>query len=356
MIPWKRIVFAAALVGAVMWGGTARAEKGVIVIGVHFKTGSGLSAAEFVDMTNSMINMIAGEAGEKVRYAKFSSRDEILQAYLKGQVDGALLYAEEIVDLAAAGGKFEPFATYTVNHERKSASCFWFPKASPVEKVGEVRGNTIISNAYPKVNLLLMRDYLQRNGVDKPLWQVFKTFTVVPSGNSALMAIAMNRADLTFDTGDWETGLKIMSPSTAAKVARGFCTDAVYARGAVILNPKTVSKDRIGALRSVLSNSQALLKEYAKKDPGILQVKQYMKMARADFVPADSDEFETYLALYRKAKKNGWLMEAEFIHETMEKAAVGTPVQIQPSFKLCKTMCGGARATVACIEKCETGK
>lgn len=352
MVSWKRTVFAAVFAGILIAGGGARAGEKEIVIGVHFKTGSGMSASEFVDMANSAINMVATEAGEKVRYEKFPSREDIIKAYLKGKVDGALLFAEEIVDLVNAGGKFEPFATYTVNQRRMTSNCFWYPKSAPITSASEIVGKTIVSNEFSKTSLLLLRDHLQRNGVDKPLWQVFKTFTTVPSGNSVLMAIAMNRGDLTFDTVDWDIGLKIMSPATAAKLGHGLCTDQVYARGAVIVNPKTVSKERIEALRAVLNRSDEMFKEYAKKDNGILQIRQYMKMAKAQFVPGRTDEFETYLALYRKAKKNGWLREAEFIHDTMDKAPVGTAVEVKPTYELCRSMCGGAKATIACYEKC----
>jgi len=92
------------------------------------------------------------------------------------------------------------------------------------------------------------------------------------------------------------------------------------------------------------------LEAHAKNHPQLRAPIEYTKMIKMKFVPAAPNEFDYELALYKKAKKLGWVDEAKYLSEQLKKAAPGKPVAVKPDMKYCKKKCGAAAAS--CVMSC----
>ena len=75
-------------------------------------------------------------------------------------------------------------------------------------------------------------------------------------------------------------------------------------------------------------------------------------MVKGKIIMADPDEYDVELELIDKAKKNGWLKEAQFIENTMKEAVIGKPVEIKPDYATCSEWCTGAEDEMACLDEC----
>jgi hypothetical protein len=333
-------------------GGPASANKKEYVFGMpNLSAMWGMSATQNYDVWNAVFKHANDESGDSWSMKQFSSVDEVVDAFCTGKVAATAVFPGIAVELIDHCGKIAPWVTFVVGKRRKTSYCFFYPKTNVVKDFSEIRSKTIIVG-YEPLDLIRLREFLYTNGIDEPLWKVFKAFIKVPNVNSTLMAAAMGKADLMFNDEDSELEMKIMNPAIAAKMAHSFCTEPVYARAIIAINPRSMPPDEIERYRGVAKRFIAKMGEYAKTDPGIQQLRQIMNMVKAKFIPADAGELDIEANLYLKAKKNGWLEEAKFIQETMNKAPLGTPVEIRPTYNMCNKACKSVKDKMKCIDGC----
>ncbi len=323
-----------------------------IVIGVNFSSSSGKSASDWNEMANSLLSMTMEETGVKAVFKKYENNAAILEAIKKGTIDGANLAVPQMVDLHKSGIQIYPWATYSIGKNRKSNYCFWHAKNAPIHNISDVVGKSIIKDTFMPIDLLEIRELLFRNGIDKPLWQVFKSFTIVPNMNSAFMAVMVGKADIAWEGDDWKILLKILNPSISSNLTYEICLDHDYGRGMFFFNKKKISKETFDKLKEALGKVDKLIAVYAKKDTGVLQLKQYMSMAKVKIVSADENELDGELQIYNKAKTNGWLQEAEYVSNKVRSAPKGTAVSAKPDYEYCRKICSKETNVVKCVEKC----
>ena len=292
--------------------------------------------------------------GREIRLEKFPTVDSVRQAFIRGKIDITILWPEEIIEVTKAGGKIFPWAAYTVDGKRKRAECLWQAKGAALKNISEITGKTLVGGEYELnvFHLISLREYLSQNGMDKPLWHVFKSFTVVPGNNSAFMSVAMGKFDFMWTNEDNKISLKIMNPTVASKLTFKFCTEKKFGRGILVFNKKKLTKAEMDFMRGYLKDADAKMAAHAKTDTAMQQVRTYIKMAKAKIVPANDDENAGERELFKKARANGWLTEAEFIYAKLAKATPGEPVVVKPDYTFCKKACPTKKDKEKCIVKC----
>jgi ABC-type phosphate/phosphonate transport system substrate-binding protein len=338
-------------------GGRIKAEtkKREYLLGAHFSSSYGISATDQYDMANTVAKITGGE-GFPTRIEKYSSSEEVVKAFLGNRIDGAYVGPNEVAEIIDNGGRIHPWINYTVNKKERSSLCFFYRKGSTIKEVADLHGLNIVQDTFWVISLIRMREYLAGMGIDRPLWQVFGSFTRSPNQNSSYMAVAMGKADITWDYQESVYNMRIMNPAVESKMDRRFCTEAVVSHDGIVLNENTLSPQVLDALDERLKTFLPSFSEYAKGNPAIEQLLTYWKMTKKKIVLASPDEYTPDLELYKKAKANGWQKEALYIYDVMSKATPGTPVKIKPSYSVCKGVCRNGKDEAKCVDACMIGK
>lgn len=334
-------------------GAAGRSEY---VFGVHFDSGAGISSAQYTDIGDIMLRIALKDYGYKWRIQRYASNEEIVDAFIKNQIDGAQLYPDQIVDMLTRGGHVHPLATYTIADKRMRSFCLWQARTNPISSSSQIVGSTILLDIWTPMSLVRLRNILLRQGIDQPLWMVFSSFTKIPGQNSAYMAVAMGKADFLIDSDDFDTLVKLLNPGVAGKMTHKFCSEPIQARAAIVLNDRTVPQKTINDFTTTVKNFTDNFDAVTKKDPQFRTLRTYAKMAKLKFVVAAPDEFKNEYDLYRSAKAKGWIKEADYILSIMKNEPPGKAVQIRPTFKMCKDGCAKNKKFTECVDRCMTGK
>lgn len=322
-------------------------------IGLHFESRGGVGSAQTLDFANSIINVAVKDYGYTVKIVNYPSDYAVMEAFVRNRIEGALIWSEMAADTIVRGAEFYPWASFTIGNKPKASACLWQLKSNPIKKPEDIIGKTYLSENYAPMKMVGLREILLSQGIDKPLWKVFKSFTKVPGNNSAFMAVAMGKADFTMEFDDNGYYLKVLSPGVGSKLRHTFCTEAVYSRGTILFNKKKVSRESFAGLSATLKDFlENKYEPYMKSKPEMQSLAAFLKMSTMKFVQATPDTFKAELALYNKAKARKWLDEAEFMNETMEKAPMGQSVEIKPTFVLCKNLCKSAGVKLECVDHC----
>lgn len=331
----------------------ARAGKGdEKVIGIYLESIGGRSSSGDFDVLQGVVKAI-NSYGYNLKARKFSSHEEVKNAFIAKQIDAAALWPGHVVEIMASGRKLHPSLTYIHGNKEKVSYCLWHKKGQGGKDISAVNGKKLIIVESSPFVLIQLRDFLASKGVDKPLWRVFGALIYSKSMNSAYMALAAGEADFLWDNSDGDYFMKMLNPNVSAQLTHDFCSETTFARGAIIV----IDESRSGAefcnqfdtdMKTMMKNS----KQHADKDPGLKALIQYLKLTKTKIVLAKPDEYETEYKLYLKAKNNGWLDEAKFIYEKMKGAHPGTAVEIKMDYKTCRTMCAGKKNEVKCVSDC----
>lgn len=322
------------------------------VFGMHFESNAGMGSAQIFDIANAFFKVAAGEFGYQWSLRKYPSFDETSEAFLKGEIDAAFLWPSDVAQILEGGGAIYPWATFTFAGRRRAAYCLWQRVEDATDSLADIRGKTLLRHDYDYFNIIELRDYLAGNGMDEPLWKTFGSIIIVPSMNSAFMALAMGKADYYWTSDDNDVLLKFIVPGLAGKVKHNFCTDRVFARGIVAFNRKTVAAADREKYSKSLVDAINNFDRYAEKHPALKSVKQYMKAAKMQLAPAGENEYDYELKLYSRAEKNGWLKEAEYVIGKAKAAGPGKAADLAPDYSMCKEFCGGSGNLVRCVDDC----
>jgi len=351
----KTLIGLAAAFVLLMVRPCAAAQDGSTIrvrMGIHFVSSMGQSSAQVFDMAKGITNAIKDNYGLDLQLKTYSSGPEIKEAFLRNEIDAAAFWPGEAVEIMERGGSVHPWSTFHVKKSKKSPFCLWQRKNENPQGISAVAGKRLINTEYSVDWLLFLREFLYRNGIDKPLWRVFSSFTSVSGSNSAFMAVAAGDADFFWTYKDNEVILKLVSSNMANQVSHDFCSDSVYARATIVFNGKTLSKDDLIKSDKALVNFIRDINELAKTNMGIKTLKQYMGLVQSRIVPARPDEFDYEVKLFKESRKRGWMAEAEFIVEQMDKAPKGKPVEIKTDYKTCRALCAGDKDEVKCVSDC----
>lgn len=332
----------------------AELGKKELVLGTIFTSGGGKSSSEFFSLFDSLIDAFNENFPEemKLKMKKYPVGDGMTDAFLKNEIDMGVFFSDQIMNIYSQGGAFYPVTTYTVDDRIKSSLCMWHKNDANVKSPKDLIGKTLIGANFNVFNLLLMRDFLYKTGIDQPMWKVFKSFTIVPSTNSATIALTVDEADLYFATDDGDLFYKALNPNIDSKIKHQFCTDRIFARGTVVLNKNTVTHEEYIHFRNSMKKFISNMKQYSKDYPTIKAGTEYMKLAKGKMIIADENEFEYEMSLYESAKKNHWLEEAEFIASNLNQNSMGKPVKVTADYNMCKQRCDKEKDFRTCLENC----
>lgn len=346
-------ILIAAAVGAFCARPANAAKKNAFVFGIHFMSGGGgVGSAQMFDMANTLLNYTQKEVGDTWKLEKFSTEEEVNNAFLKGKLDAIMTYPSIAVELADRGAVFHPWATYKPTGRNKRALCLWHAKTENYSKARSFEGKNLMLDVFWPLWVLSLRDYLSSEGLDMPLWEIFNSITFSPNQSSAYISVAMGKADFFWNSDDADIILKMTNPEALKKLAHTACTDRVYARPSVILNGKTMKAADIKRYRDALGrfvqNNDAL----SRTNPDIKRVTQMLKILKTKLTVAGEDEFSREFELLKKAKKNGWMEEAKIIEAQTKNLKPGVPVKVKPPYGFCKKRCAKDKDKVKCAEKC----
>ncbi|HPI75646.1 MAG TPA: PhnD/SsuA/transferrin family substrate-binding protein, partial [bacterium] len=319
-------------------------------MGFHFSSVGGKSSSFYYEIATTVAELAVAETGFKVEIKRFPSNEAVTEAFKANKIDGGLLDNGAIMEIIESGGEVYPWATYVIGKDRKNKLCVWNRKKETLMSLADLEGKSLLWGATGYFGYLEFRDHLASKGIDKPLWKVFKSFTVAPNPNTTFMMLAKGDGDIAWSGIEADSILKVFQPDVRSQLSYGFCTEAVHNRGMIAINPKTVKKEHLAKATPILKESIMKLDKHAKTHPQLRAPIEYTKMIKMKFIPASADEYAYELALYKKAKKLGWVDEAKYLSEQLQKASPGKPVTVKPDMKYCKKKCGAAGAS--CVMSC----
>lgn len=320
--------------------------------GAYFTSSGGQSSSQAYDFVQALLKLTEEQFGYKTSIERYSSLEDVKDALMKGEIDGGLLWSTQLVEMADAGYEFYPWGTYVIGKKRRASYCLWHRKSDPITKPSEIQDAIYMSSDYSVFNLIQLREYLAQNGIDKPLWSVFKQFKRVPSANSAYLALAMGEADFFWTNDDGDAFLKLLNASVASQLEHRLCTEPIYARAVIALSKKRYSEAQFKEMSENLDYVMNHMTDYEKTYPTLKALNSYLRVAKMKFITAKPNELDTEINLYKKAKKNGWLMETEFIVKKWKEQPSGQPVAIGPDFDFCRLKCDASKEKMACIDSC----
>lgn len=333
---------------------SAASKDRVFTFGVHISSVGGLSSAELFELIQKICDLMGSEYGVKVKPVKFSTEEEFVDAFVQNKIDVGSLFPAQIARAIDESKGVYPLATYRIGKTDRISQCLWRSKDLKMKSIEDVRGKTVIRqdlDPYPYVQL---RDYLYSKGIDQPLWKVFGGFITVPSSNSAFMAIAIGEGDFHWAPNELKVPMKMFLPNVMPNVLDDYCTAEKFGRPIVSMNKATVTEEEFNQFKSAMKQFVANLDKYAAADPYFKMLQQYMKLGDVHVVSGAMDMISEDVALYNKAKKNGWLKEADFLIDNLKNAPSGTKVEIKMDFKMCKASCADRKedAQITCIDDC----
>lgn len=346
------ICVAMLVISAISAAAVKAAMKREYVIGGHFESGAGISSSQLFEMSSSLMNLIVNEFGMSLKMKRFSTNDELMEDFLQGHVDAMGMYNEQAPEVLTRGLPIGYWGTYTLDGKRNQAYCLWRRKGEEIRTMDDLSGKVLIGNSLMTQNMLQLRELLTSDGKDRALRKTFKSFILAPSANSAFMAVAMKKADVCWESKDYLVFMKIMSPATLARMEPAFCTAQDIPRGTILFNMNRISKKDFGVFLKARDVFNGHLSEFAKKDPGIRQMQQFMRMTKLVFVDASTEDFAPTLKLRRNGEKRGWLNEAKFLADLIGKSTPGKTVIVEPTFAFCQKECSGKKRITECLDAC----
>lgn len=322
------------------------------VFGIHFDSVGGQSSSSLFDLVNMIMEIGSQETGLKIKLQKFPSHKAVAEAWVKNEIDGGLLHTGDAVWLVNSGARVLPWATFVVDKKGRAKECFWHRKSESIKTIADLSGKSLLYSIPGEFGLILMRDNLMKMGVDKPLWDVFGSFVVVPSGNSALLALAMNEGDVLWNDSDHKEFLKIISPNLVNELTFDMCSENLYSRGFLGINPAKVKEEDVQKAFDLIDYYTKNANTLVKNHPEFQAMYSYAKLAKMKFVKARPDEFDYEIKLYKKAQEKGWTKEVALIEKTLKNAKSGEKVKVKPDMEYCKQGCGkgDSDCVLSCLE------
>lgn len=315
-------------------------EKTEFIYGAHFSSYSGVGSSNVYNYTQKILKQVSEIYPLTFKVKKMTSENDITQAFLSNTIDIGPLFPYQVAEIIKNGGDVYPLITYSIKKKRHMAYCFFSARNNSVKSVEDLQDKKLIRQMFNPFSYIQIRDFLYDNGIDKPLWEVFSTFTTVPNNNSAMMVLASGIGDVYWSSKEITIPTKYTEQAFILdKIEPGICTDEVYGHIQVAVNKGTVSESEYMTLRRYLKEILTNIDSYSDKDMTLKSGMSLMKLEQAEIVPADRTLFEKEVALRMKAEKNNWWTEAEFIVEKLQEAGMGKEVEIKPDFDFCKKTC-----------------
>lgn len=330
--------------------------KNEITFGASFSSVGGISASELYELTDQALTMLMERKGLKVKLKKYFTGEEVTEAFLKGELDGAPLYPFNVAYILDNGGKVIPVASYSLNGEKFLKQCFWQSVSKKTTGLEDLKSSTLIRHDLSLGPFLQIRELMYDHGIDEPVWKIFDKIIIAPSSNSAFMALVMGDADYYLTPCEMDKPLKIFMPQLVEKITHKLNSDKTYGHPMIVLNGNTVSDETFQLAKEAIKDFATHTSDYAKDNPTAKLVAQYMKIYGIKIVPADESLYKEEVALYQKAKKKGWLEETNFVLAKLAEAPPGTPLEIKMGFPECKKMCEKSTPkkdqVMNCIDAC----
>lgn len=320
------------------------------VLGFDFDNSSGAGSSQIFEFVDNALKTMNKEYGVNIQLRKFANDNASMMGLLNNEIDAAGIGIDSIIDIMKRSDKIRPWTTITVGGNRKVAYCVWTRKKDNILKPEDLYGKKAPLYA---ANTTL-RWYLYEHGIDKPLYDVFDSFTPIPSVSSAFMALDMGDIDIMWASSDSETQMKFMNAGLMKKLRKSFCTDSVFARGGIVVNMDRLSEAKLKRATTMINDFNKNFEDIAKRHPEMKTAAAYRKMIKITMITVDKDEYEFDKIFRTKIIKDAWMKEDLYVTKAMDGARTGAPVKVRPTYQMCKESCGkkSASKTLACIEAC----
>lgn len=307
----------------------AAPAKKEYVFGMHFGN-LGFGAAQILDLAEKAMAIVEKDTGTSWTLKKYPSAESALDAFMKGESHATFFWPNNIDVFIKSKVKYYPWAGYTTANQEKAGECIWHAKGMKINSAKDLVGKSLVQSYYSPIVTLKLREYLADNGVDQPLWNVFSSFMLVNNTITGFMAVSMGKVDVTWRPDEYKYFWKMINPTLGSRLTASLCTKPIYERGMLVLNADKVSPKEFKFYSDSLKQLLIDLPEMAKKDPANRSAVQMLQQAKMQLVAIEPPAFKAETALYEKAKKKGWLKEAEYINKVMSAAEPGKPVVIKP--------------------------
>lgn len=348
------IVFTIFLTSAIAYSAT---EKKEYILGSHFRSAGGMGPAQLADIGNSIAKLFEENTNFKITIKKFPGLSEVLDAFVNNKIDIMQIWSNDAILLKDKGIEVLPLYSYTIDKREKKAMCLWQKKGKTYFNFSDI-DNTTLLTTYESLDSFILemeeiREYLYKNGVDKPLWNVFKNFGKLANPNSAFFSVGAGEGDFYWASDDYDFLLKAMLPNIYSHISHKFCTERIFDRWTFVINKKSIDNKTYKILFESVKQHFLNYEKIFKKDKNLRHILQLAKMAKADFyVSSHLFPYETEISLWEKSKKNGWYNEAKFLADVLLKVEMGKTITVKPTYEYCKPKCLKAKDQLACIEKC----
>lgn len=327
-------------------------EKFSLSLGVSLESSAGRSSSQSFQILDATMSVLNKEYGISARIEKYSSFQETAKKFKDGEVDSALLWPDQIVELKDFSSDVDLILTYSINGQAAARGCFWTKKGTGYKTIEDLKGKKLAAVEFNAYQLSLIKSHLLKNGIETPLWKFFDSFTRVPGQNSAFMAIAMGDADILWAYDDYETILKSISPNLATQVTPAICSETLLPRAVVLINRKRVSEKEVKRIRDAIGLFLKNMTAMSKKYPEFKAVISYMKIASYKPVIPNKDLYKKQVNFFKDAEKQVWFDEINMITAAASGSQPGKPLKVTPSYDYCVSVCKNEKSSPDCLFKC----
>lgn len=354
----KKIVSAAIFIGFALsiacssaYAADKASDDNTFILGFDFDNSAGIGSSQVFEFVDNTLRAMSSEYGITIQLKKFKDDGESINAMMNNEIDAAAIGVGSTIGAMNQNAKVRPWVTFTIGGNRKSAFCIWNRKEDGILKPGDLYGKKAPADAASTV----LRWYLFQHGIDKPAYDVFDSFTAIPSISSAFMALAMGDIDVMWASADAESYMTFMNAGLMKKLNKSFCTDYVFARGGIVMNMERVSEEKFKRATELIRDFDKNFSNIVKKHPELKTADAYRKIIKIRMIVADRHEYDYDKKFRQELTKGSWAEEEQFVWDTLAASKSKKDVKVKPTYQMCKDKCSKDSAKgkeLECIDKC----
>ncbi len=280
---------------------TARAEEKTYIFGMRLAFATEMDAQNKTIFTD-VIKAFSTTHGFKIDFKWFNSEEEFLASLRKREPDFFYSPTRDYLYTILSDPAYEPFVIPYMLNRKNNASCLYVNKDGKYKNLSDLRGADIIIPPY-KYDYFVLRNMLNEKPDD-----FFRSFTSSTNPMSSVYSLAMNTTDSILAGDNGVEFMKVNNPGPTKKILPLKCGEQYLYPPAMA--KKTVPDEIKTKLTKFLIN--ALNEESLKK------YKPLVKTYKIGFAETKADEFKPFVALYKKALKNGWDKDFQYWVKTVK--------------------------------------
>lgn len=323
-------------------------DDNTFILGFDFDNSAGVGSSQVYQFVDATLKAMNHEYGVNIQLRKFTDDEESIKAMLNNEIDAAALGVGSIIRAMDKSDKIRPWATFMYGDNRKNAFCMWNRKEDGLLKPEDLKEKKAPAGATDPT----LRWYLFQHGIDKPVYEIFDSFTAIPSVSSAFMALAMGDIDVMWAPIDAEYFMTFMNAGLMKKLNRSFCTDFVFARAGIVMNMGRVSEEKFKRATDLTRDFEKNFDAVAKRHQELKTAAAYRKIIKIKMIVADRDEYDFDKRFRQDIVRKPWHDEEDYVWETLRTSKGAKAVKVRPTYQTCKDRCSSKDNALECIDSC----